>query len=170
MKRSTQASRSPGKFRYASPGNGGVVAHLVHAETEATSTGASVEEASVFATPHLIEQVQSGLPSTELEALRDFVDLPIDQLLGLLGISKATWHRRKARGRLEPSESDHVVRFARLTGRAVEVLENLANARQWLRSPQAGLGDAVPLDYATTEVGAREVEDLLGRIDCGVYS
>jgi len=28
----------------------------------------------------------------------------------------------------------------------------------------------VPLDYARTEAGAREVENLLGRIKYGVYS
>jgi putative toxin-antitoxin system antitoxin component (TIGR02293 family) len=55
-------------------------------------------------------------------------------------------------------------------GKAVEVMESEENARQWLASPQLGLGGAIPLDYATTEVGAREVEDLLGRIEYGVYS
>jgi len=43
-------------------------------------------------------------------------------------------------------------------------------ARRWLSSPQRGLGGAVPLDYAETEIGAREVEDLLGRIEYGVYA
>jgi uncharacterized protein (DUF2384 family) len=43
-------------------------------------------------------------------------------------------------------------------------------ARVWLKFPQRGLGGAVPLDYAETEVGAREVDNLLGRIDYGVYS
>ena len=33
-----------------------------------------------------------------------------------------------------------------------------------------GLGGAIPLEYAETEVGAREVENLLGRIEYGVYS
>jgi len=33
-----------------------------------------------------------------------------------------------------------------------------------------GLGGETPLEYAETEVGAREVEDLLGRIEYGVYS
>jgi uncharacterized protein (DUF2384 family) len=28
----------------------------------------------------------------------------------------------------------------------------------------------VPLDFAKTEIGAREVENLLGRIEYGVYS
>jgi putative toxin-antitoxin system antitoxin component (TIGR02293 family) len=85
-------------------------------------------------------------------------------------MSKATYHRRKASGKLDPSESDRVVRYARLMGRAVEVLESEDSARAWLNSPQVGLGGAVPLDYAETELGAREVEDLLGRIEHGVYS
>jgi len=55
-------------------------------------------------------------------------------------------------------------------GQAVEVMESEETARQWLTSPQFGLGGAAPLDYAETEVGAREVEDLLGRIEYGVYS
>jgi putative toxin-antitoxin system antitoxin component (TIGR02293 family) len=55
-------------------------------------------------------------------------------------------------------------------GRAVEVLESEEGARRWLNSPQVGLGGEIPLDYAQTEVGAREVEDLLGRIEFGVYS
>jgi putative toxin-antitoxin system antitoxin component (TIGR02293 family) len=43
-------------------------------------------------------------------------------------------------------------------------------AKQWLRSPQIGLGNAVPLDLARTTFGYREVEKLLTRIDHGVYA
>ena len=94
----------------------------------------------------------------------------MERLNPLLGISKPTFHRRKLEGRLAPGESDRVVRFARLLGKAIEVLESEENARLWLTSPQFGLGGAVPLEFAATEVGAREVEDLLGRIEYGVYS
>ena len=73
-------------------------------------------------------------------------------------------------GRLTPAESDRVMRYARLLGRAVEVLEGEDAARRWLTRPQYGLGGAVPLDFAETEAGAREVENVLGRIDYGVYS
>jgi putative toxin-antitoxin system antitoxin component (TIGR02293 family) len=111
-----------------------------------------------------------GLPVQELEDLQASLDVPMEKLFPMLGISKATLHRRKADGRLGPAESDRVVRFARLMGKAIEVMESEENARQWLTSPQFGLGGAVPLDYAETEVGAREVEDLLGRIEYGVYS
>ncbi len=123
-----------------------------------------------FSPSKLIQSLKAGLPVQELDDLRGHLDLPMERLAPMLGISKATLHRRKISGRLDPAESDRVVRFARLLGQAVEVLESVANARLWLTAPQAGLGGAVPLEYAETEVGAREVEDLLTRIEYGVYS
>lgn len=123
-----------------------------------------------FSPSKLIQSLKAGLPVQELDELRGHLDLPMERLAPMLGISKATLHRRKISGRLDPAESDRVVRFARLLGQAVEVLESVANARLWLTAPQAGLGGAVPLEYAETEVGAREVEDLLTRIEYGVYS
>jgi len=118
----------------------------------------------------LVQAIRSGLAVSELDALRESLGISMELLAPKLGLSKATLHRRKATGRLHAAESDRVVRYARLVGRAREVLESEEAARTWLRSPQVGLGGAIPLDYAETEVGAREVEDLLGRIEHGVYS
>lgn len=118
----------------------------------------------------LIHAVEAGLPVKELKELQASLAVPMERLAPMLGISKATLHRRKSGQRLGKAESDRVVRYARLMGKAVEVMESRDNARKWLNSPQAGLGGAVPLEYAETEVGAREVEDLLGRIEHGVYS
>lgn len=123
-----------------------------------------------FTPAKLIEELHAGLPVWELHDLQTSLDVPMEKLVPMLGISKATLHRRKAEGRLGSAESDRVVRFARLMGKAVEVFETEENARQWLTSAQFGLGGAVPLEYAETEVGAREVEELLGRIEHGVYS
>lgn len=142
---------------------GGVVSYCVHG-----ATGKIL--ASDFTPSKLIEVLRAGLPVQELHDLQTSLDVPMDKLFPMLGISKATLHRRKAEGRLDQAESDRVVRYAKLMGKAVGVLESEENARQWLTSPQFGLGGAVPLEYAETEVGAREVEDLLGRIEHGVYS
>lgn len=119
---------------------------------------------------NVIGSIQAGLPFRELDTLRDTLDLPEQTLAAKLGISKATLQRRKAQRRLRPHESDRVLRFARLAGMAIEAMETVENARRWLNSPQTGLGGAIPLDYAQTEIGAREVENLLGRIEFGVYS
>jgi putative toxin-antitoxin system antitoxin component (TIGR02293 family) len=142
---------------------GGFVSYCVHGPAGKIS-------ASAFTPSKLVEALRVGLPVQELMVLQASLKVPMEKLVPRLGISKATLHRRKVSGKLDPAESDRVVRFARLMGKAVTVLESDDNARQWLTSPQFGLGGAVPLDYADTEVGAREVEDLLGRIEHGVYS
>lgn len=118
----------------------------------------------------VIARLKGGLPFRELEDLRDLLDLPMDRLAGHLGISRATLHRRKVAGRLDTGESDRVYRFARLLALAVETLESVEAARAWLAAPQVSLGGESPLVYAETEVGAREVEDLLGRLEYGVYA
>lgn len=123
-----------------------------------------------YSPSQLIEAIRVGLPVHELKGLQASLAVPMEKLVPMLGISKATLHRRMAGKRLGSAESERVVRFARLMDKAVQVMESEENARRWLNSPQIGLGGAVPLDYAGTEVGAREVEDLLGRIEHGVYS
>ena len=121
-------------------------------------------------TSQLIEQVRRGLPVGELTALQAGLQIPLEQLAGKLAISRATLQRRKTSGRLSADESDKLMRFSRLLRHATEVFGDAAKAREWLKVPQRGLGGAVPLDYAETEIGAREVENLLGRIDYGVYA
>jgi putative toxin-antitoxin system antitoxin component (TIGR02293 family) len=156
------AGRKGGRGSFKKSG-AGVVSYYVHG-------GGGNFAAAGFNAPQLIKVVQLGLPVQELDDLQATLEVPMEKLVPMLAISKATLHRRKAEGKLDAAESDRVIRFARLMGKAVEVLESEDNARQWLTSPQFGLGGAVPLEYAETEVGAREVEDLLGRIEYGVYS
>ena len=144
-------------------GGAGLVGFFVRGMSDAASQ-------AHLAPAHVIRETEAGLAVRELDDLQSSLEVSMDKLVSILGISKATLHRRKATGRLDAAESDRVVRFARLMGQAVEVLESASAARQWLNSPQVGLGGAVPLQYARTEVGAREVESLLGRIEYGVYS
>ena len=123
-----------------------------------------------MAPAYMIERIHAGLPIYELAALQESLDVPMEILAAKLGISKATLQRRKIEGRLDAVESERVLRFARLMGKAINVFVSESNAREWLNKSQFGLGGAVPLDYAETEIGAREVENLLGRIEYGVYS
>ena len=118
----------------------------------------------------LIRKIQKGLRFSELETLQSSIDLPFEQLAAKLAISRSTLQRRKAAGRLSPDESDKVMRLSRLLEHATKVFGDIERARAWLKFPQRGLGNAVPLDYAETEVGAREVDDLLGRIEYSVYT
>jgi putative toxin-antitoxin system antitoxin component (TIGR02293 family) len=62
-------------------------------------------------------------------------------------------------------------RLAGLYEKALNLFEgDTVAARTWLGSPKRALGGSVPLSLAETEVGARAVEELIGRLDNGAYS
>ena len=86
-----------------------------------------------------------------------------------LGMSNATLHRRKKSRQCSQSESERLVRFTTLFGLAYSVFGYEADAREWLKTENPGTAGEPPLSYADTEFGAREVENLLGRIDHGVF-
>lgn len=118
----------------------------------------------------LVAQLREGFPMSEFRVLQDLLLIPEEELGRFLGVSPATLHRRKKSGHLETSESERVVRFARLFGLTMEVFEAEEVAREWLKSANPGTAGESPLSYADTEFGAREVENLLGRLDYGVFS
>ncbi len=118
----------------------------------------------------VVAMVRRGMPMAEFYALAGWLSVTEEELAPLVGISRATLHRRKKTGQLEMLESERIVRIGRLMARATEVLGDLAAAREWLRTPAIAFRGESPLAYSDTEIGAREVENLLGRLEHGVFS
>ncbi|MGB0743531.1 MAG: type II toxin-antitoxin system Xre/ParS family antitoxin [Opitutales bacterium] len=136
--------------------------------------GLVVEEAQVAHAENpagIVERILAGLPVEEFDSLREMLGLPVDQMAAKIGISLATLSRRRAKKQaLDRDHSDRLMRYARLYWLAVDYFEGESSAaREWLASPAPGLGGHSPLEYAETEMGAREVEDLIGRLEHGVY-
>lgn len=77
-------------------------------------------------------------------------------------VPRSTRHRRT---RLKPEESERVERIARVMVMAEEVWESREDAREFLNEPQPMLDGRVPLDLARSELGARQVEDLLMKLE-----
>jgi putative toxin-antitoxin system antitoxin component (TIGR02293 family) len=61
-------------------------------------------------------------------------------------------------------------RLDRIMARTIEILGAEDKAARWLQTPNEALGGSSPLDRLATDLGTREVEALLGRIEHGVYS
>lgn len=116
--------------------------------------------------------VRAGLPVAEFDALRALLALTVEGLADKVGISIATLSRRRQSGQpLDAGHSDRVLRFARLFRLAAELHDGDEEAaRQWLRRPARALAGETPLGHADTEAGAREVEQLIGRLEHGVYT
>ena len=122
-------------------------------------------------TPKLIQQVERGFPFATLRTLAANSGLALPWLATMIGIPERTLARRKTAGRLAPEESERLLRIANLFEKCVELFEgDAAAAVNWLTTPKKALRNDAPLTAARTEFGAREVEDLIGRLEHGVFS
>lgn len=122
-----------------------------------------------FDPARLHDRVREGLSYEAFERLRRVLDLPASRTATLLEVPPRTLARRKAAKRFGPEESDRLVRLSRLVGLALELFEgDLEETRAWLAAPHPALGGRPPLEFQTTGVGAREVENLIGRLEHGV--
>ena len=117
----------------------------------------------------VVGPVRTGLPYSELERLQREAALNQLQMAALLGIPERTIARRKNAGWLTPAESDRLDRTARIFELATGVLESGDKARQWLQRPNRGLAGVTPLSLLNTDRGVRAVEEILLRIEHGLY-
>jgi putative toxin-antitoxin system antitoxin component (TIGR02293 family) len=119
----------------------------------------------------MAELVSAGLPATILRTVANVFGLPPSGIAPFVNISEKTILRRvAARGKLKPDESERVARLMRVYVRAVEVLADEDKAKGWLARPLRVLGGKTPLSLMASEQGAREVEQVLGRLENGVFA
>lgn len=87
-------------------------------------------------------------------------------------MSASTLRRRvKLLQPLSMRESERVIRYANLLALATNLMSGSEQAaREWLSCPAHALGGSVPLETAFTEVGARQVEDLIVSLEHGIFS
>lgn len=119
----------------------------------------------------LVRAIEKGLPFNALEKVRKATGLPMESLALSIGISQRTLTRRRKEKRLTSFESDRLVSVSRLLAQAVKLFSgDQEKAFNWFRKPNRALGNLSPLAMASTETGAREVENLIGRLEHGVFS
>jgi putative toxin-antitoxin system antitoxin component (TIGR02293 family) len=121
--------------------------------------------------PALIRQVERGFSYQSLHAMESRSGIPIARLAEIIGIPERTLARRRTSGRLSPDESERLLRISRVFSMATDLFDGeSAAALKWLTTSRKGLDHQAPLNYSRTEIGAREVENLIGRLEDGVFS
>jgi putative toxin-antitoxin system antitoxin component (TIGR02293 family) len=118
----------------------------------------------------LLRAVRGGLPYASLEALTEKLGLEPSALGAVVGIPARTLARRKQDRQLSPIESDRLYRLAYVTHVAAAVLGGVAAARLWLGRANRALGGAVPISLLDTDIGCRQVEETLARLNYGIYA
>jgi putative toxin-antitoxin system antitoxin component (TIGR02293 family) len=92
-------------------------------------------------------------------------------LTKIIRVAPRTLARRKgSESSFSSIESDRIYRVARIMSLSIEVLGSKEKAKEWLSRPNRALGGESPLNLLDTDVGAKQVEEVLGRIAHGVFS
>ena len=118
----------------------------------------------------LRDAIREGFPPAVVEGLMRSAGLTLKELAQSLDLSPRSLQRRRHGGRLARYESDRIYRLARIVALANEYLGGQEQATRWLKRPNRALGGVAPIDAIDTELGARQVENVLGRIAYGGIS
>jgi putative toxin-antitoxin system antitoxin component (TIGR02293 family) len=114
---------------------------------------------------------RDGLPVGTLPVLAGKLGVERKRLAQVVGISDRTLSRRiAANAKLTLEESDRTMRLARVFAIAEDTLGATEKAARWMQRPNLALGNATPLELLDTDMGAREVEEVLMRIEYGMFS
>jgi putative toxin-antitoxin system antitoxin component (TIGR02293 family) len=117
--------------------------------------------------------VSHGIPSISISHLAHAIEPLSSQTLSeALGVSQRTLHRKKGsqNDTLTVAQGGRTFKFAEVVAKATLALGSREAAVQWLTSPAMGLDQQKPVDLIATPMGTQLVEELLGRIEYGVYA
>lgn len=114
--------------------------------------------------------IREGFPQPVVEEVMRSGGLTLKEVSAILDLSPRSLQRRRHEGRLARYESDRLYRLARILALAKMYLGDAETAMRWLRRPNHAMGGSVPLETIDTELGARAVENVLGRIAYGGVS
>jgi putative toxin-antitoxin system antitoxin component (TIGR02293 family) len=117
-----------------------------------------------------VELLQNGLPTACIATAMESGILTSAELYACVISRRMLSRRRGIPSRLTIEESDRLSRITRLTIRATETFGSRESAIAWLRECNGALRGARPLDILRSGEGGVLVEQILTRINHGVYT
>ena len=135
--------------------------------------GTKVVKAKIESRLDVNDLIQRGIPGEALHhVVRRTRVLDKEKLGRALGMSTRTIDRRQdaISKPLSPEQGDKTWKFSELMVRATAVLGSEVDAEKWFDEPAIALDQRKPIDLLGSAVGAGLVEELLGRMEYGVYT
>jgi putative toxin-antitoxin system antitoxin component (TIGR02293 family) len=114
--------------------------------------------------------VEQGVPLPALEEFAASSGFALKDLLEVVIPARTLKHRRQRQESLSLDESDRLARVARVYALAVRVFGNPEKARRWLSKPKIRFDEQTPLAMLRTDLGGRQVEEMLIQIDEGMFA
>jgi putative toxin-antitoxin system antitoxin component (TIGR02293 family) len=132
--------------------------------------GEAVLGGTVRSAHDMMDAIRRGFHRDALRSVAAAAGISVKDLAACVDLSYRTIQRLKPDQRLGVSESDRLYRLMRIAVLANDYIGDHEKASRWLQRPNKALGGDKPIELLDTELGARMVEDILGRIAYGGVS
>ena len=114
--------------------------------------------------------VRQGLPAVMFDQVAATLGLSSTSLAAKLGIARRTVSRKRGNGAPLSSEtSEKLLRVARIRNLGRLLFSTDEALSEWLSKTDTALGNMAPIDLMDTDLGAREVENLLQSLTHGQF-
>lgn len=118
----------------------------------------------------IVTQVRNGLPAAMFEHVASTLGLSVSTLAAKLGIARhAVTRKRGNRAPLSSETSEKLLRVARLRNLGRTLFTTDEAVSEWMSKPDASLGNMAPWELLDTDLGAREVENILRALSYGHF-
>ena len=119
----------------------------------------------------IIEQAEIGVTTQQVDQLTQLLSISFKELAAILQLAERTLHRFRREGQIDPQASERLLLLENLAAHGLLVFDNEVEAfANWLRYPLPELRGQAPLALLTTISGFGLVDDVLTRIEYGVYA
>jgi putative toxin-antitoxin system antitoxin component (TIGR02293 family) len=119
----------------------------------------------------IIKLGTDGLTKNAINNLASFIGISRKQIAeNIFDISVKTLERKDNNTRLDKKTSSHAVEIARVLQHTYDVFRDEEKVKRWLNKENRALNNVKPVELFDTLSGLNMVNDILGRIEEGVYS
>lgn len=118
----------------------------------------------------IVALLDEGLPGSRIDPLIEHLGISVKEMAEVLDVAERTLHRFRSANRLDRATAERVVLLEQLVTHGLDVFDNRPPVfERWLRTPLGELNHLPSLRYLTSTTGIRLVDDVLSRIEYGVY-
>lgn len=119
----------------------------------------------------MIALSHEGITKASLEALIAHIGISKKAFIeNILNLSVKTIERKKGDDKLDRHTSSQIIEIAKVVEHAFSVFEEERKVQRWLSMPNHALNNLKPLDLFDMPTGLLMVDQVLGRIEEGVFS
>ncbi len=113
----------------------------------------------------------AGLPKSSVDELARYLGISRKSMAeDVLDLSVKTLERKSPTEKLDKRTSFHALEIAKLMQHGFAVFEDEEKLQRWMKKENRSLNGMRPIDLLDSLTGLTMVNDVLGRIEEGVYS